>query len=134
MCIRDSCMHSALLLLCCSLSLASVSTMEEETITLSRTQMTLSFADGYAVYSPKAGVMSAVYPKFYFPEAEFNEAVGDCAEGSTIVYHVLDERHRTSVPDDPMLPQPDGGFQHSDTVCKIVRAEMGPAKGGKCKR
>merc|ERR1711924_285637 len=64
---------------------------EEQQIRLARTKMTLSFRDGYAVYSPKDGVMSARYPKFYFPEGQFRELVGEHpgAQGKTIIYKVV---------------------------------------------
>ena len=93
-------------------------------IKLKRCHMTLSFDGGFAVYSPKAGVMSAKYPKYYFSEADFKEKIGSGADGATITYQVLSTDRHTHSPQDPSLPQPEGGFQHSDTMCKIVNVVL----------
>eukprot|EP00658_Telonema_sp_P-2_P029026 TRINITY_DN22135_c0_g1_i4.p1 TRINITY_DN22135_c0_g1~~TRINITY_DN22135_c0_g1_i4.p1 ORF type:complete len:108 (+),score=19.68 TRINITY_DN22135_c0_g1_i4:203-526(+) len=105
--------------------------MEEQQIILKRTHMTLSFNEGRAVYSPKEGVMTHHYPKFFFDEAEFREAVGDNIEGAVVVYTVVDQDSRTSHPDPdgPIQAAPVGGFVHSDTVCKIISAQPGQPRG-----
>merc|ERR1712216_209862 len=77
--------------------------------------------EGFVTYSPKAGVMSAYYPKYHFDREEWVRMVGKPQEGTRIEYEILKKNTSRYKPTNPRHAAPSGGFSHSATRCKIIK-------------
>eukprot|EP00930_Biecheleria_cincta_P092694 TRINITY_DN82709_c0_g1_i1.p1 TRINITY_DN82709_c0_g1~~TRINITY_DN82709_c0_g1_i1.p1 ORF type:complete len:103 (-),score=24.43 TRINITY_DN82709_c0_g1_i1:88-396(-) len=92
---------------------------------LKRLQMTLEIGDDIVAYSPKAGVMSATYPRYEFARADWDSKVGEnVQEGMVINFKVIEASTSSYAPDDPEMPKPEGDFKKPLKKCEILSVEQ----------
>jgi len=97
---------------------------ERMQLTLNPRYLSYDEEAGTVTFSPDSDRMSASYTHYVISLDNLEEVLGGRPEAEvTVTFEIGGKKERNTVPDDPNLPQPEGGFNNTTWIGRIIAAE-----------